>query len=209
MKEFKEKWRNDSRFRAKIKLLAYSAFVLLVAIFAISNRASSPSEDLLNQNDVEAPTEKKEIQIPNEYNYIKQITINEEIYEYVGTKNTKTENISKTSDNIITKYIYENNSYYKEENGEYLLVSKEEVYDKVNYNYLNLETINEYLSKAKQEGNQYLVYLKDIILGNDSDNHIIITINDNKINIDYTSLMKHFDSNITKYLVRIEIQELE
>ena len=212
MKEFKEKWDSDPRFKVKIKLIAYSAFVLFVAALAISSKPTASSGNFLDKYNINTTTEEKTeniFQIPDKYNYIKYITINEDIYQYTGTKKPQKETISKESKRIITNYVYENNSYYKEEDGTYMLTTKEEVYDVVSYNYLNLETINEYLSKGTKEGNQYLVYLKDIILGNDSEDYIIITIDQNKINIDYTSLMKNFDNTITKYLVNIEIEELE
>ena len=79
-------------------------------------------------------------------------------------------------------------------------------YDIVNYNYLKLETINEYLSKPVKRENEYLVYLKDIILGPGSEDYIIITKEDNIINIDYTELMKNFDKTIENYSIKIEIE---
>ena len=86
---------------------------------------------------------------------------------------------------------------------------KEEIYDIVNSDYLNLTTINQYLSKSTKIDNQYLVYLKDIILGNNSDDYIQITINENNIDINYTSLVKTFDKSIEKYLVSIKIENIE
>ena len=91
----------------------------------------------------------------------------------------------------------------------YIITTKDEVYDIINYNYINLSTINEYLKKATKNDNQYLVYLKDIILGNDSDDYIVIDINENNIFIDYTVLMKEFNNNLNKYQVIIEIKEKE
>ena len=77
-------------------------------------------------------------------------------------------------------------------------------------NYINLESINSYLEKAKSSNNnQYLVYLKDIILGNDSEEYFTILINDDKINIDYTPLIKQFNHDIKKYKVNIQINEIE
>ena len=95
------------------------------------------------------------------------------------------------------------------DNDIYVKTTKDEVYDIVNYNYLNLETINEYLSKATANNNQYLVYLKDIILGNDSEDYFVILINDKTIDIDYTPLMKQFNSKINNYKVTIKIEVIE
>ena len=149
------------------------------------------------------------IKIPEQYNYSIKININEKEYKYSGTKTKEEEKIIKEIDDITTNYIYKNNSYYKEEENNYLLTSKDEVYDIINYHYLSFETINEYLKKAEKLENQYLVYLKDIILENNSNDYIVININDNKINIDYTVLMKNFDETIEKYFVNIDIEEIE
>ena len=106
-------------------------------------------------------------------------------------------------------YIYKNGNYYIEDTKQannYIVTTQEEVYDVVNYNYINMDTINEYLKKATKNNNQYLVYLKNVILGNDSENYFVIDIKDTNIYIDYTALMKEFNSNIKKYKVSIEIK---
>ena len=81
------------------------------------------------------------------------------------------------------------------------------MYDIVNINYINLNTINEYLKTSHKNNNQYIVYLKDIILENESDDYFIILVNDNEINIDYTPLEKIINNNIEKYKVHIKIEE--
>lgn len=214
MKDFIDKWNSDHKFKTKIKLSLYTLFVVLVSIFAVSNRNNIQTdeiEDYNTNNNSQINTDKKDyiLEIPNEYDYTINITINDNNYKYTGTKNTSNEEITKEMDGVINNYIYKNNSYYKEEDEKYILTTKTEVYDIIEHNYIELETINEYLSKSTKEGNQYLVYIKDIILGNESEEYIIITPNNNKIDIDYTSLMKKFDKSIEKFLVKIEIEEIE
>lgn len=212
MNEFKKKWNTDRRFQTKIKLLLYTIFVVFVAIFAISNQPSITKDELEDEysEDSKLLDEHDDIiKIPNEYNYTINIIVNDNDYQYTGTKTTKRENITKKINNNIYRYIHENDNYYKEQDGNYILCSKEEIYDIVNLDYLNLATINQYLSKSKKVDNQYLVYLKDIILGNNSDDYIQITINENNIDINYTSLVKTFDKTIEKYLVSIKIENIE
>ena len=231
MKDFLEKWNNDSRFQTKTKLSLYTLFVVLVAIFAISSRnnietnesnnqeltqnnnSQNNQEQTTNNNNQEVQNENNQlikIEIPDEYDYKINITINELNYSYNGNKNFVREKITKIKDNISTNYIYENDKYYKEKDTEnYLLTTKEEVYDIIDYNYLNLETINEYLSKSTKIDNQYIVYLKDIILGNNSSEYITINIENNNIIVDYTKLLNYFDKSINKYLVEINIDEKE
>lgn len=214
MKDFMEKWNSEPKFKTKVKLSLYTIFVVFVSIFAISTKGNVSTNEFKQENDNNGISDKQEknddiIKIPSKYNYKINVTIDESKYIYIGTKENNKETIKKEVNNVITNYIYENNSYYKEDDGNYILTSKDEVYDIVDYNYLKLETINEYISKSTKNGNQYLVYLKDIILGNDSEEYIIITLNENKINIDYTVLIKNFDKNINNYLVKIEIEEKE
>jgi len=214
MNEFIKKWKSDKKFKTLVQLTTYTFFVILVAIFAVSNTNSIPLNEVddneIQQTEKDNNTDDNIVAIPNQYNYNIKININEKEYKYSGTKTKDEEKIIKETDEEITNYIYKNNSYYKEdEENNYLLTSRDEVYDIVNYNYLSLETINEYLTKAKKLENQYLVYLKDIILDNNSNDYIVINISDNKINIDYTVLMKNFDESIEKYFVNIDIEEIE
>lgn len=221
MQEFMQKWNSDPRFKTKVQLSLYTLFVIFVAIFALSGNRTVNENNTQNQTQEENNSINKTnddnnnkdnnietIEIPTEYNYKINITINETNYKYTGEKNTIRQTLTKTVDNIDTNYIYENNSYYKEVDTEnYILTTKEDVYDVVEYSYIDLNTINQYLSKSIKVENINQVYLKDIILGNDSEDYITIIKENNKIKIDYTELAKYFDKNITKYLIEIEIIE--
>lgn len=219
MNDFMEKWRNDPRFKAKIKLLLYTLFVVFAVIFALSNTTDMSStideQNNITNNNTSESKKNDIIEIPTEYNYIINININGDNHQYTGIKNIEQESITKKSNEVNKKYIYKNDDYYKEETGNYIVTTKEEVYDIVNYNYLQLETINQYLTKSTKKDDQYIVYLKDIILGNDSNDYITISVNEDDINnkkkikVDYTSLMKLFDNKIENYLIEFEIEETE
>lgn len=216
MEEFLEKWKKDKRYQVKVKLLLYTSFVVIVSIFALSNRNVNPTNtinDYYNNIDNNEQTEnnanKELMNIPEKYNYTIKVNVNEDEYIYKGTKTSVEETITKENNDITNNYLYKNGNYYIEENGEYILTTEENVYDKVSKNYIDLSIINQYLSKSYKKENRYLVYLKDIILGNNSENYITIEINENKIEIDYTSLIENFDQNVTKYLVNIDIEEIE
>lgn len=212
MEDFLKKWNSDPKFKAKIKLLLYTVFILLVTIFAVSNRNDISSNDLLDDYNDEKEINNDNnymVEILDKYSYIINIDIDGNNYKYTGIKDATKETITKEKDGLTTNYIYENNNYYKEENDNYILTTELEVYDIVDNNYLKLETINKYLEKAVKEDNQYLVYIKDIILGEDSEEYIIITKDTNIIEINYTSLMKKFDDTYNDFLVKIEIEEIE
>lgn len=209
--DFLKKWHNDKKYQAKIKLLLYGIFILLATIYALSLNNNIQNEN--DNKDVEKDnliTDTKNIDIiniPDEYHYIINVVINDKTIEYSGNKTNNNITIMKKIDNNITNYIYKNNDYYIENEGIYLKTTKEEVYDIVNINYINLNTINEYLKTSHKNNNQYIVYLKDIILENESDDYFIILVNDNEINIDYTPLEKIINNNIEKYKVHIKIEE--
>ena len=201
MNEFLEKWKNDKKYRTKIKLLAYIAFLVIVSIYALSinnSRLESNSGYESKEHNESKNNEEDIIKIPTEYSYNINITIDEEVYSYHGQKGLNEETITKEAPEGITNYVLIDNAYQ--------ITTKEEVYDIVNYNYLNLTNINKYLSKATKNNNQYFVYLKDVILGSESKDYFIITVNDNHIIIDYTKLFKEFNSNINKYLVDITLE---
>ena len=213
MKDFLEKWKSDKRYRAKIKLLAYTIFIIIIFIYALTLDISPRNyEDISDINNNSIKETADIIKIPEQYEYIIKIKIDDKEYKYSGIQTTEKRTIKKEIDDKVTNYIYQNNQYYLEDSiniDNYVTTTKEEVYDIVNYNYINLTTINEYLKKATKDNNQYLVYLKDIILGNESDRYFVIDINDKNIFVDYTVLMKEFNNNIKTYTVNYEIKEKE
>lgn len=218
MNNFIEKWNSDSRFKTKVKLGTSSLFVLLVAVFAVTsngvNHANNTSYVEENNNTINETNdinnqEPQLIKIPEEYNYTTNIVINGEKYSYIGTKYKQKENITKISNDVNINYIYQESNYYKEENSEYILTSKEDVYDIINSNYLKLETINQYLTKSLKQEETNIVQLKDIILGIENEGYITITLNNNKTKIDYTSLIKEFDKSIESCIIEITIEEIE
>ena len=215
MKDFLDKWKKDKKYQTKIKLLIYTSFVVIVSIFAISNRNITANNQLeeydnnLNNKQEDSVSNNELIEIPQKYNYTINININDKEYEYVGIKTQLEEIITKKDDKNIKNYIYKDGRYYIEENENYILTNETEVYNLISKNYLELSTINVYLSKSIKQDNQYIVYLKDIILVDNTDDYIIIEKNDNKINIDYTTLINNFNKNINKCLVNIKIEEKE
>lgn len=218
MKDFIEKWKSDKKYQTKIKLIAYTSFVLIISIYAISiNNSNQNITNLSNNNTIEDQPVKNTqnqnttniINIPNQYSYLININIDDAIYKYSGEVSSNNVTIIKEIDDNIINYVYKNNNYYILDEDNYIITTKEEVYNVINYNYIDLNVINKYLEKAEFLNNQYLVYLKDIILNYDSDKYFTIIINDKDISIDYTNLMREFNNNITKYIVDIKYEDKE
>lgn len=213
MNDFIEKWKTDDNFKTKTKLILYTAFVIFVAIFALAGNPNNLFKENENKEEIEETTTL--INFEKEPKYTINVEINNDDYQFEVAKDDNIKTITKIINNKKTNYVYEQNNYYKEENEEYILTEKENVYDPVNYNYLTFDTINKYFSKSTKEKDKYITYLKDIILGNNSEEYITIVLEENKIDnknkiiVDYTSLMKNFDKEIEKYSVTIETQETE
>lgn len=207
MNEFVEKWRTDSKFKAKVQLGFYAVFILIALIFALMSRntISNSNNNLL----IDYEEEITNIKIPEKYEYSIKINLNNIEYTYEGNKTEEKETIIKIINKERTNYIKKENKYYKNSIMINNIVKKEDVYDIIDYSYLNLNTINKYLSVSKKETDQRIVYLNDIILGYDSEEYIIIELETNKIKIDYTSLLQIFDNTIESCNVEYIIKETE
>lgn len=212
MNDFLEKWKTDHKFKTKIKLLAYTLFVMIVTIYAISlNRQNNelplqePDSNIID--DQTKSNKNTLINIPDEYNYEVEVTIDAEKYNFSGSKKTSETTIKKENNNEIKEYLLRNDKYYEVIDDNFIITTKKEVYNPINYSYLNLENINKYLENSTKENNQYKVYLKDIVLGNDSQDYITIDIIDNEYKIDYTNLINSFDNNYNSYIVDIKLKE--
>lgn len=189
MEEFIEKWKTDKKFKAKAQLCIYCLFIILLVIYVmIGQKTNTPKEP-----------------VKDTYVYQMSINLNDRIYTYNCEKKDAEITINKTLDNITTNYIYKDNIYYKIEENNYNIVTEEEIFGKIKYSYLSLDTINKYLKISILTEDKNIVYLKDIILGEDSEKAITIEQKDNSYKIDYTELMKLFHKDIEKLTVEIII----
>lgn len=191
MKEFIEKYKTDNKYKAKIQLILYTIFIVFATIFALSgNKPSVPAND----------------NIKDTYNYQININLNDTLYHYYGIKNKEEITINKVVGEETLGYVYKDNNYYSHQDNTYVLTTEEEIYDVIEFNYLSLDTINKYLNLSTITEDKNIVYLKNIIIGNSSEEYITILKEENKYNIDYTSLMKLFDNSIEKLTVEIIIE---
>lgn len=190
----------DKRERAKIELILYGIFFLGVIIFVrIIGSMSSGIED----SNIEK--ESFIFTISDNYEYDMVINKNDNIYEYYGKVlgNNSTINLRETDKE--KTYYFTNKKYYALKDNEYILTSEEEVYPYIDYYYLSVDNIKEYIHMATKEGEVYKLKLSDIVLNNNSEDYVEIFINegDKNIVIDYTALFKLMDQDIDKLLVNI------
>ena len=199
----KEKW-NDKREKAKIELILYAIFFIGVIIFVrvgnnISNNNINTSDNLFIS------------QINDNYSYDIKININDNNYEYIGKALGYNSTIEKKDSNTDEYFYKKNDKYYKldQDNG-YVLSNKNDIYDVINYDYMDINNIKEYIKASNNDNGIYKVKISDIILNSSSSDYITIKIDNinNTIEIDYTNLLKINDSNITKAIVNITYSDI-
>lgn len=199
----KEKW-NDKRERAKIELILYAIFFIGVIIFVrvgnnISNNNINTSDNLFIS------------QINDNYSYDIKININDNNYEYIGKVLGYNSTIEKKENNTDEYFYKKNDKYYKldQDNG-YVLSNKNDIYDVINYDYMDINNIKEYIKTSNNDNGIYKVKISDIILNSSSSDYITIKIDNinNTIEIDYTNLLRINDNNITKAIVTITYSDI-
>ena len=199
--DLKEKL-NDPREKAKIQLIIFLIFLVFAVIFVRLTASDSERKNNLNQlENVVVGIDENLNSVKNNYNY--NITIDLIKKEgninvsYGGIKYNDQMIISKKYNNNINNYYVNEGIYYVFDNNEYVLSSEEDVYNFVDYNYLNISNIKQYINIGIKDDNIYLVKVKDIKLDSDSKEYITIEVNssDDKIEllIDYTNLLKDDD----------------
>lgn len=197
---FREKLK-DKKEKAKIELIGYFIFLILVIVFARA-LGSAPS------NNTELPSTSSFLNsLKDNYEYDITVDYNGTLYNYTGKKlgnngNFKTDN---------KEYYIMNNNYYVINDGNYLLTTKEEINTIIDYNYFELSIIKKYLSLGQKEGNTYKIKVSDIILNSNNIENIIITIDEGNalISINYTSLFKELDPSISSVTVNIHYYNID
>jgi len=216
-KSFNEKWQ-DKKYQAKVKLSGYGVFVVIVILILVLGGGSYGSDvDKVEKEDnlLNEPSENKDTKIifnkPDVNNYSYEIEIItkkndiEDKFYYSGNVLDAYEELVKKVGNKDYNYRIKDNKYYAYNDDKYILTTEKEVYDILDYSYLNLENINNYLSISKLVDNEYRIYLRDIILDNTSEDYISINMSDNSLNIDYTKLINFLENEeYNSYVVNIE-----
>lgn len=200
----KEKW-NDKRERAKIELILYAIFFIGVIIFVrVGNNTS-------NNNNINTSDNLFISQINDNYSYDIKININDNNYEYIGKVLGYNSTIEKKDNNIDEYFYKKNDKYYKldQDNG-YVLSNKNDIYNIINYDYMDINNIKEYIKISNNDNGIYKVKISDIILNSSSSDYITIKIDNinNTIEIDYTNLLRINDNNITKAIVNITYSDI-
>lgn len=201
----KERWK-DKRERAKIELMLYGIFFLVIIIFA--RISSSMSTNIPKDNDINNTFIDE---ITDNYQYDIDITIDNNKYKYSGKKLGNNMSVTRI---VGTKeeYFYQmNDKYYiLDTKGNYILTTAEDIYPYIEYRYLNINNIKQFIKLGTKNDTVYSVKVSDIVLNNNSADTITLTVNeeDKNIQIDYTNLFKIDNSNINKAEVNIKYSNI-
>ena len=200
----------DKRERAKIELIFYGVFILVVIIF-IRVMGNGTSSTYNNGNNDNNNITSFIYSVDDNYEYHIDIIINDKKYEYYGKVLGNNSSINLIDEDEIYSYRLMNRKYYELDDDNFVLVSEEDVYPYIDYRYLNISTIKEYLQMSVKEGNVYKVRVSDLILNSDSNDYITINVEegDNNIIIDYSHLLEISDENLEKVLVNITYDNIE
>ena len=204
--KLKEMWK-DKKGRAIIELSAYLIFFLIVVIFARVSSSSINNTPSTDSSEVSIFIDN----IKDNYEYNMDISINDDIYSYHGKVLGNNSSIQmKTND--AEKYFYiMNNKYYElDDKGNYILTTTSEIYPYINYNYLNINNIKNYINNSTKEDNKYMIKVSDLILNSNSNEEVSIIIDENSksIEIDYTNIVKIDNSNIDNAIVKITFNNI-
>lgn len=201
----KERWK-DKRERAKIELMLYGIFFLAIIIFARISSSFSDS-NIPKDNDIKSFIN----DITDNYQYDIDITIDNNNYKYYGSKLGHNMDITRVVDNKEDYFYQMNDKYYiLDTRGNYILTTAEDIYPYIEYRYLNINNIKQFIKLGTKNDTVYSVKVSDIVLNNNSADTITLTVNeeDKNILIDYTNLFKIDNSNINKAEVNIKYSNI-
>lgn len=190
----------DKRERAKLELLFYGIFFLAIIVF---------TRILSGYNDVPKVTATKSFinEITDNYEYNIDINIDNNKYKYYGKRLGNNMSINKVIDNKYDYFYKMGNKYYiLDNNGNYILTSVEDIYNYIDYRYLDISNIKEYIKLGTKDNNNYNIKVSDLILNSNNTNNITISIDElnNTITLDYTELFKIDNNNLNKEIVTIK-----
>lgn len=198
----------DKKARTKVKLIFYCGFFLIIVIFA--RLMSKDNYKDIDQNN-SAFANSFISKIEDNYEYDMVIEINDDIYEYYGKMLGYNGTINLKTYDEVKSYRLIGNKYYVSYNDNYVLVDAHEVYPYIDYRYLNINSIRDYMELSYFEDGLYKVNISDIVLNSNSYDYLEIYVNegDKNIVIDYTPLLKLFDENMEKVVVSISYYNID
>lgn len=229
------KFKNDKQYNAKIQLMGYGIFILVIIlgvnISSIGNKGNKvPSNSVIKQN-----TSKDSASVlensANNYQYdivmdVKYLNVNDEEVAgkitYSGKKYKDVMEITKLVDGESSLYYKKDSRYYSKTLEELDYVKEEVIYDIVSADYVEADNILNLINKASLDhvtdyssGKKEYVYhlkIKDLVVSYQMEDVIEFSITEEnkvmKISVDYSNLLKVIDKNIISCVVETSISRV-
>ena len=128
----------DKREKAKLELIIYGIFFVIIIIFARVTSSNIPSKT--DENNIKQDS--FIYLLKNNYAYNIIVEINNDRYEYNGKVLGNNGSINIKTKDTTDSYFLMNKKYYILKEGNYILTTEEEVYPYIDYHYLNINEQN-------------------------------------------------------------------
>ena len=227
----------DKKYKAKVELIAGFALIVILLIYSsisgVSNNYNYDYTNTIKENNNPTTEEEKFIldKITDNYSYNIDITLTKKEedntktynYSYNGKIYKNNTIINKVIDNNTHTYYKVDDIYYTKDNEEYIIDDINNIYDLLDYKYLNLEDVKKYIDIATLDhttnySNGNIVYnynlnVSDIIKIYKGEEVSTIEINviENipTITIDYTNILKQTDESIEECKVIVKYTDID
>lgn len=203
----KEMWK-DPKGKAKIELCLYGIFFIGVVIFVRVMGSSTPVETTDNNSISNSFLNT----IEDNYEYTIEIKMDDETYKYYGKKLGYNSSITREDTEEKEFYYLKEDKYYVlDGNGNYLLTNEDDVFPYVDYRFLNINNIKEYIKLGNRKDNYFEIKLTDLVLNYNGEGIITISIDEEEkqVIIDYTDLFKIDNENIEEVNVKINFYNID
>lgn len=169
--------KDNLKFNAIIKLglwLVFITFLLIVINFGGQKKADLPNK---KPKQVTLTLNEKMQKLDNNYSYVYEIKIADNMYYFKGSTKDKKEVGVKTFNSETTNYFKENNYIYAVNNGG--LDKIDNLYEGINMELLDIINLKNMLNEVKyqENNNSYIYNLEDKVITVYSDNLNITRIN--------------------------------
>ena len=169
--------KDNLKFNAIIKLslwLVFITFLLIVINFGGQKKADLPNKI---PEQVTLTLNEKMQKLDNNYSYVYEIKIADNMYYFKGSTKDKKEVGVKTFNSATTNYFKENNYIYAVNNGG--LDKIDNLYEGINMELLDITNLKNMLNEVKyqENNNSYIYNLEDKVITVYSDNLNITRIN--------------------------------
>lgn len=196
----KERWK-DKRERAKLELMLYGIFFLVIIVlaqFSSSMSNNGASNNNFNNSFID--------ELNDNYQYEINIVLDNNNYKYYGKKLGNNMTIIRNNGSK-EDYFYQKNDklYILDTKGNYILTTTDEVYPYIEYRYLDINNIKQFIKLGTNNNGLYSINVSDIVLNNNTDDVITIKVDElsKTLVVDYTNLFKIDNNDLIKEEVTI------